>query len=459
MARGMPSSSRQIRATSPVTVKPGCTALARSANRRIAGAVRGSPPGAGRPSGDRGNSVSPAMARGSRLVARTVTPRAVARRCSVRRAASSMTCSQLSRTSSIGWPVSMEPRRSRGSAGSRPAPNRPASPTVAPTAATTAGTTRAGSATDPSSTRRADSGHREATSMDRRVLPVPPNPVIVTSRDRRRAAVTPSSSASRPTKLVGRAGTPPRRGVPSRSAARCAARSSGPGSTPRRSASSPRTRSYASSASARRSAAHRTRISRACSRSRRGCSRASSSTSATATGVPRARSAAIRSSTMASRVSSIRATGATAKPAVPASASGTPRQRSSPSRSRAAARWGSLASSAVCPSRAARSNAWTSTSSGATSSRYPAGWEAMTCRSSPKVRRSRATRVCRAPEGSAGRSPPQRSSASRSAVTTRPASIASRTSNSRSRTPPTSTARPSAPRTRKGPSIATRITR
>ena len=75
-----------------------------------------------------------------------------------------------------------------------------------PRAAATAAGTRAGSCTAASSTRQAPSAKRpatwRATSMASRVLPTPPGPVIVTSREPSSRPATSCTASVRPTKVV-----------------------------------------------------------------------------------------------------------------------------------------------------------------------------------------------------------------------------------------------------------------
>ena len=107
MARGSPSSRRQIsaivEALSSVTAKSGRTARARSVNRATASdsaMTEAGSSGWGRLSGGTGNTFSARTRRVSRLVTRTLIPGA----CwssSDRPTAAAVTCSKLSRTSSI----------------------------------------------------------------------------------------------------------------------------------------------------------------------------------------------------------------------------------------------------------------------------------------------------------------------------------------------------------------------
>ena len=126
----------------------------------------------------------------------------------------------------------------------------------------------------------------------------------------------------------------------------------------------------------------------------------------------------------------------------------------SASRSSPAARTGSPAASASRPCAASRVNRWTSTSSGSTASRYPAGWFSMTLaqhRPQPghlglhgvrhpgrRVRRRTARRPCR------------------STGTIRPASSSSRASTARRPGPPSAARRPSGSSARVSPRIPNR---
>ena len=107
MASGMPSSARQIRATSSAvassTWKSGRTAAARSASSRTeAYPAIWLPPSlgaGGTASGGTGHSASPVIRSGSRLVTSTRTPGHPASTSSASAAAAATTCSQLSRIS------------------------------------------------------------------------------------------------------------------------------------------------------------------------------------------------------------------------------------------------------------------------------------------------------------------------------------------------------------------------
>ena len=106
MARGRPSIRRQTSATAGLVAssseKSGDADVARSANSRTA---------ASSSRGPTGESASPSIASGSRLVARMRRPGQAARRRSASRAAGPTMCSQLSSTTSASVPASASSRR------------------------------------------------------------------------------------------------------------------------------------------------------------------------------------------------------------------------------------------------------------------------------------------------------------------------------------------------------------
>ncbi len=110
IASGSPSSRAHTvaitQASSSVTENDGSTARARSTNNRTASRCRQSAPSrsTGNGSGRTGNCVSPGTRRLSRLVASTLARGQAASTRSTRVAAPSMTCSQLSSTTSTGAP-------------------------------------------------------------------------------------------------------------------------------------------------------------------------------------------------------------------------------------------------------------------------------------------------------------------------------------------------------------------
>ena len=210
----MPSRRTQICPTagpfSAVRANPGCTAAARSTNRRTAaerarpsasGAASGgapaSPAAAGTGREGTRHAVSPAMPSASRLVARRRTCGQARSRASASRAQASSRCSQLSSTSSTRFGLSAS-----ASVASR---ERPGSSRT-PTAAATAWGTRAGSASAPSSASHTPSGvplQRVGRRLEREAgLAHPPAPVRVSSGATSSSRRTSASSRSRPTKLV-----------------------------------------------------------------------------------------------------------------------------------------------------------------------------------------------------------------------------------------------------------------
>ena len=126
-----------------------------------------------------------------------VTVADVVRIDSIRLAAASITCSQLSNTSSL--------ERPSNAAATLSATLIPACCAIPSTAAAASGTA-AGSPTAANSITHTPSGksfaERAATSSARRVLPTPPTPVSVSKRCALSAAFSWSSSACRPMKLV-----------------------------------------------------------------------------------------------------------------------------------------------------------------------------------------------------------------------------------------------------------------
>src|SRR5215208_2456292 len=152
----------------------------------------------GSDSGGTNQIVSPAMPKGSWLVARIFKPGQVRNKASASAAQASMRCSQLSRTRSRS--LVSRCARSTSLAG-RPGASR------TPTAEATACGTRSGSESGASSTHHTPSSKQStisvASTRAKRVLPEPPAPVRVSRRVL--SANTPLSSAisrSRPTKLV-----------------------------------------------------------------------------------------------------------------------------------------------------------------------------------------------------------------------------------------------------------------
>ena len=198
IANGIPSRRPQISTTAPASAPvseiPGATAPARCRNRVAAG---DSTPASTSSEGT-GHSCSSATRTPSRLVARIFTVAERARIASIRSAAASRTCSQLSNTNSRTLPSN--------AAATLSATLFPGCWVMPKTAATASGTA-AGSVTAASSKTQTPSGNssrsRPATSSARRVLPTPPTPVSVTNRCAVTASCTSASSDSLPTRLVG----------------------------------------------------------------------------------------------------------------------------------------------------------------------------------------------------------------------------------------------------------------
>ena len=197
IANGIPSRRPQISTTAPASAPvseiPGATAVARCRNRVAAGE---STPASTSSEGT-GQSCSSATRTPSRLVARIVTVAERARMASMRSAAASSTCSQLSNTSSR-----IRPSSAAATLSLTVLPGC----WVMPSTAATASGTAAGSVTAASSKSQTPSGYSSAscvaTSSASRVLPTPPTPVNVTSRCARSAASISRTSDSRPIKLV-----------------------------------------------------------------------------------------------------------------------------------------------------------------------------------------------------------------------------------------------------------------
>ena len=228
-------------------MKPREAADARATNNRTALL---SPTASGPASRDGTSSVgtvhttSPARPSGSRLVASTRKPGAAASSRSVRSATSATTCSQLSSTSNRE-PMTAASRSTTVSAG--PAISRTS---IAACRASSSEllTDRASGVTAASSTKTTPSEKRSATSAAaaraNRVLPTPPGPVSVTSREDARHESTSAKASSRPMSSVSWAGRFERRlGSSCVRIDCCNATSSGLGSRPSSSASSRRSSS------------------------------------------------------------------------------------------------------------------------------------------------------------------------------------------------------------------------
>ena len=202
MASGRPSSRRTISATaaalSAVSVNPWRTAMARSRNRRTASepaiASRSVAAAGGTGSGGTANSCSPAIRSGARLDT-IIRSFGAPRRISATTGAPATTCSKLSRTmSAVRSPKCSTTRWSGVRAGAS-----------SPTAVAIEDAIRSGSVTAARGTNHTPPGLAAITSLatarDRRVLPVPPGPVSVSSRVRDRRA-TAADTSSRPTNDV-----------------------------------------------------------------------------------------------------------------------------------------------------------------------------------------------------------------------------------------------------------------
>ena len=216
MPNGSPSTLAQMPATaavlSSVSSNPGTAAAARSTNSATASKPGspcsvGSASASGNTSGDSRSTHSPPMPRVSRLVARIRSSGQARSSASVTLAASSTTCSQLSRTRSS----LREQRKSiKTSRNDRAESSR--TPRVAATTSTSSDPSRnspnSTSHTPSPNTRRASVAARSAS----RVLPTPPIPVNVTRRDADSKLFISDNSVRRPTKLVNSSGRLPIRG-------------------------------------------------------------------------------------------------------------------------------------------------------------------------------------------------------------------------------------------------------
>ncbi len=198
IANGIPSRRRQISTTAVASsasarLKLVETLCARATKRSTAGDVI---PPLTFSEGTDHNCSSPTSSR-SRLVARIRTLVDWARIASIRSAAASRTCSQLSNTSNRTRPSS--------AAATLSVTVFPGCCVMPNTAATASGTA-AGSVTAANSKNQTPSGNsshrRAATSVASRVLPTPPTPANVTNRWALSASRTWSTSDWRPTKLV-----------------------------------------------------------------------------------------------------------------------------------------------------------------------------------------------------------------------------------------------------------------
>ena len=186
--------------------RSGRTARARSQNSAVAGqrisvAAGSSSSDGGESSGGSGNSCSPRSRSALRLVTRNVVD---AHRSSsaYTTGAAAVTCSKVSSTINDSGPANRAARTS-----SSRAPD-----STAPIALASSGATSAALRRSPSETKKVPPGYASRTaraaSMARRVFPIPPVPVNVSSRTSGRpsVAVTCSSSRARPSSGVGTTG-------------------------------------------------------------------------------------------------------------------------------------------------------------------------------------------------------------------------------------------------------------
>ena len=207
MASGIPSSARQIAATSAAlpgpSVNPGRDAAARSANRRMASnrcasLARRSASSGATASGGTSHAVSAAMRSGSRLVLSNRSPGELASSRWPSCAHASIRCSQLSSASSS--------RRGRSASASVSSSGRPGS-SLTPMTAATREATSSGWRRSASSTNQAPSGNSSAVAARirsaSRVFPIPPGPHRVSARARRSIRPASAISRSRPMKLFG----------------------------------------------------------------------------------------------------------------------------------------------------------------------------------------------------------------------------------------------------------------
>ena len=215
----------------------------RTASGRVADARRTNSSSASRvESWLSGTARSAASRSGARLVASTWRSRVVASRKATSAATGSSTCSQLSSTSRVGPASSSRAIRPRTSAcwagvsASRVAID-PRTPRAAPTAATTSSP-----APTPTSSTTCTCGRRDsrASTWAMLVLPMPPGPSTVTSRDDASALRSRARSWSRPSSRSPSYLSPVRTGSSAARSSRCRCWSSGAGSTPSRSARSSR---------------------------------------------------------------------------------------------------------------------------------------------------------------------------------------------------------------------------
>ena len=204
MASGIPS-RRVHSSVSTAGLAENSGSLARARSRNNSSASEPAMPSdcpATRDNGGSGTVRSPGMASLSRLVARTVRSVQSASSFSMKAAATSSRCSQLSSTSSD---------RPRARYSCKAASSDRPGPSVTPSSAATASVTNP-SRTGTRSVNTVPSGYLDAatsaTLAARRVFPTPPGPSKVTRRLSSSAASTPPCSADRPMKVVRAAGRP-----------------------------------------------------------------------------------------------------------------------------------------------------------------------------------------------------------------------------------------------------------
>ena len=202
MASGIPSSRRQIRPATSVVCSSGASgtpcAAARSASSRTASLARiaAASPLPGRPSDGTRYTYSPPMPSGSRLVASSARPGQPRSSASATLAHAPMTCSQLSSSTSR-----LRPLAASTSVSSTGRPGSCRTPSTSATVTATRSGSRSGARSANHTPSPPPSSSPAATCSPSRVLPAPPAPVSVTSRDPATRWRTAASSASRPMKL------------------------------------------------------------------------------------------------------------------------------------------------------------------------------------------------------------------------------------------------------------------
>ena len=181
MASGRPSRDRHRSSTRSSSRAVPVSLEARRPNSSTA---------SGRSRGASSTTRSPSISSGSWLVHRMRRAGAWSSSRTARSAATSTTCSQLSRTTRA------EPTRSRSKrAASLPGPCSAAMSTSTTSARVTVFSSRASQTASTAS----DASSRRPTSRATAVLPIPPGPITSTSRSRDNSSASVSTSASRPT--------------------------------------------------------------------------------------------------------------------------------------------------------------------------------------------------------------------------------------------------------------------